>query len=263
MVVYRLRIRSDPSRASDRSDYPLSPIRSNPIHRTTAPIRSARTPVRPFRSARSDSPDPTHPIHPLAPIRPIRSTRPDPTDPIRPLQSARSDEALVTCSEMPRKMCRRPSRAGGGPASRDRPRVRAREAATHRDDRRHLVQKMWTWARDRIRVGQGRKRGMHGKALAGFGLQLTLTTSTLTASARRRACSHVDLLVGSRQALGVGRRHRQRRGTGGRGGHRSVGTPGGLVAQGGLVAPLTVCKTPCGETSNPSWRLGGHRFELV
>ena len=33
-------------------------------------------------------------------------------------------------------MCRRPSRAGGGPASRDRPRVRAREAAAHRDDRR-------------------------------------------------------------------------------------------------------------------------------
>ena len=117
--------------------------------------------MRSIRCARSDPPAPIRPIpttrsDALAPMRPLRCARSDPpdpmrstrcarfVDPMRSIRSARSDAQLAVRRglggrprrEMPRKMCRRPSRAGGGPASRDRPRVRAREAAAHRDDRR-------------------------------------------------------------------------------------------------------------------------------
>ena len=79
--------------------------------------------------------------------------------------------------------------------------------------------------RDGIRAGLGVLTGMQGSARAGSKarLQLTLTTSTLTRSAARRSRAHVDLRVGSRWALGVRHRHRQRGGTGRRGGQRGHG----------------------------------------
>ena len=95
-------------------------------------------------------------------------------------------------------------------------------------------------ARDGIRVGQGMKRGMHGKVLAGFGarLQLTLTTSTLTASVRRRACltSICMWAAGGRWELAAatGRGEAQAGATG------SVGTAGGLVVHGGAGGAATV-----------------------
>ena len=106
-------------------------------------------------------------------------------------------------------------------------------------------------ARDGIRVGQGMKRGMHGKVLAGFGarLQLTLTTSTLTASARRRACltSICMWAAGGRWELAAatGRGEAQAGATG------SVGTAGGLVVHGGAGGAATVRDQAHGPSSPP------------
>ena len=123
-------------RSQARSDLP-DPI-STPS--TIRPLRSTPDPNNPIRSARS----PIHPTpDPPAPIRLARFARSDPLDPMCSIRSARCDAQLdvrrglgAARREMPRKMCRRPSRAGGGQASRDCPRVRARAAAAHRDDRR-------------------------------------------------------------------------------------------------------------------------------
>ena len=105
--------------------------------------------------------------------------------------------------------------------------------------------------RDGIRVGQGMKRGMHGKVLAGFGarLQLTLTTSTLTASARRRACltSICMWAAGGRWELAAatGRGEAQAGATG------SVGTAGGLVVHGGAGGAATVRDQARGAAPGP------------
>ena len=86
-------------------------------------------------------------------------------------------------------------------------------------------QKRWDVVRDGIRVGQGVKRGMRGKVFAGFGGEAEAhlghqhahdVSSAKTMSSHRSA-------GGRRWALGVGRRHRQRGGTGRRSGQRGHG----------------------------------------